>query len=492
MLAGSDRINRKPLHAMAVLSATLYDCVFIEVVCMSDVLDHAGKQSAGVTDRIKRVAETTPYKFVVLNPRACHPVYDDYGLYEWHKSTSVRVGTLIDTYENGKELFEKTAKNGKIDRNATVVVRDFWDPTERYVWADGLAAPFIGEPHGMRFIPIADQIAEGSDLFDDPHNQYEPFLRTVFMSGLDQRKTEALTALYTMNRAYGYSPLHIFEAGENDQEVPAIKRMGLFGYVSVPKGGKWGPLLNKGIQDPAASFGLAYADEKTEDSTMYKSTYGASLGAKTPYSTVALLSQIGRLPLETIRTGSGRAIAKALEIAFMWIKDGGKKQKIFDYRTGALSELDTAELPEHFNLDVELDVALPQDRLQAATTGASLLSAGVVSKNWVRTKLLNINQPEEIEQEIYDEQWVETFSRVRQDLKAQEMAMQQQQAMQPPQPPMEAQPPIPMEGEQAMQAAVQNPMGTDPNMGGMPIEAMLGGMQGPEQLGMDGMIPEMQ
>lgn len=459
LLASSDRANRRPLHYDAVLSAALYDLASIRVTCAQDILDSMEQDDAdrkknkaermpeGARERIKQALANTPYIFEALNPRSVYPVWDRYGLKSQLNVTKVRVRDIVAQYgDKARRLFEDSKVSWEIERE----LWDYTDDVYRCVWVDD--EWLVMDEHGLPFINYATSTVEGSGLFSNTVDQYEPFLYTVYRSGLDQRKTEALTAQYTMNKVFGFSPLLKYTRGPNGEEPPATKKVGLFGLWDVPYGASLDVVLNKGISDPAVWNGLQLAMTKTEEATIFKSVLGQSQSST--YSQTALLSQLGRIPLETTRSMTGRVIADALEIALRWIKINGKGVSTYDNRAGALAEIIPAQIPDYFNLECKLDVALPQDKLQQANIAAQLIKAGVVSKEWIMENVLNIGQPQDMVKDIWSEQFIDALA-----------GMELQKKLQPPQPQLP-------------------PGGPPPEMGGggLPPEMLAGGMGGPEMM----------
>lgn len=456
LLASSDRANRKPLHYDAVLSAALYDMGSIRVTCAQDILDSmeqddsdrrksgADRMPEGARERIKQALANTPYIFEALNPRGVYPVWDRYGLKAQLNVSKVRVRDIVAQYgDKARRLFA----DKKISMESERDLYDYTDDVYRCVWVDD--EWLVMDEHGLPFINYATSTMEGSGIFGAVVDQYEPHLLTVYRSGLDQRKTEALTAQFTMNKVFGFSPLLKFVRGPNGEEPPSTQRVGLFSLWDVPYGANLEPVLNKGISDPSVWNGLQLAMTKTEEATIYKSVLGQSQSST--YSQTALLSQLGRIPLETVRSMTGRLIADALEIALRWIKKNGKGIKTYNNRAGALAEIIPAQIPDYFNLECKLDIALPQDKLQQANIAAQLIKAGVVSKEWIMENVLNIGQPQQMTKDIWTEQFIDALA-----------GLELQKKLQPP-----PQPQLP-------------PGGPPQGGGGLPPEMLAGGMGGPE------------
>lgn len=442
LLAANDRYSRRPLHYDATLSAVLYDALNIEVVSTKDLVEQSANLSPAKKERIKKLSKATPYIFKVLHPRECYPVWDDFGLQSFLRVSRVTVGSVLDAYDTAREVL-----GGDVDRMDTVALYDYWDDTYRCVWLEGYDKPLMSEEHGLKFIPIVSATMEGSGLFSEPEDQHEPFLYTAYESGITQRKTEALTAMSTMQRVYGFNPAFVVQKGDAGQEIPQMERVGLFQMFVLEPGQTITPMLNKGVIDPSTLTAYQIFADLGEQSTIFKSTLGGSQAGT--YSETALLSQLGRIPLETVRAMTGRAIADALEIAFEWARTSGGV-KAFNYQSGALAEIAPDMIPEFINIDVVLEVGLPQDKLQQSTIAANLRREGMASLEWIHENIMGVKQSSQMVREIWKE-------------RIKDILMQQavQQMTQPPQPPQQP-----------------APGGAPPQ--GLPPEMMQGGMGGPE------------
>jgi len=487
LLAASDRATRRPLHYDATLSAVLSDSVMLRVTCSEDMrvmleedekkrkVEKKDQMPAAMKGRIMKAITNSPYIIEVLNARACYPIWDRYGVKGFLHVTMATAQEIIDTY--GDKAQDMLCGNNKSDINM-LDSHEIWDWTDdvyRMIWISGKDKPIICKEHGLPFIPVVAVTCEGSPLFGSIEDQYEPFLMTVYRSGIDKWKTEALTATRTNMRVYGYSSVLDYEQSESGEEMPQLKRSGLFQIWTRPKGSQLNNMLNKGIVDPAVWNGLGLARELTEASTIFRSTLGQS--QSNTYSQTALLSQLGRIPLETIKNMTGRAIADAVEIIFAWIRWNGKRIKVKNYRNGAMAELkNISDIPEYVNVECKLDVALPQDKMQQANIAVQLNKTGYVDTQWVQENILNIEQGKAMQKNILREQ-------ITQALVQTQIQKIVQEAMQPPQPPPGMQPPqMPMQ-------QVEEGVGAMP---GTPPEMMAGGMQGPDEVmaegGMEGMV----
>ena len=172
-------------------------------------------------------------------------------------------------------LSRKLKKDVDSERLKEMTLMDYWDGQYRCTWVDGCEGFLCWKNMVCRSSRLSLLPREGSDLFDAPEDQREPFLLTVWLSRMDQRKTEALTAMATRNRINGFSPRLAFTRGDAVQDVPSSEKMGLFTYVDVPPGSKWEERPN--ITVPGDCGFVSLFDAKTEGATIFKITIGEIL-----------------------------------------------------------------------------------------------------------------------------------------------------------------------------------------------------------------------
>jgi hypothetical protein len=239
-------------------------------------------------------------------------------------------------------------------------------------------------------------------------------------------------------------------------------------------------LQSKGVIDSAFTYAVDLAERKGTESMIFKQALGQPLSGATSFSEVALMAQAGRLPIIPIQQAASWAIADALKIGLQWIKTEPRQQYKVSEK-GARYDLTASIIPDHFELEVSLEVKLPQDKLQQANIAQMLRREGITSLRWIQENLLNIPQSEDMQQEVWTERALEAMFNAWLQRKVQEIAAPPQ----PPQPPQGA----PMGGpamgggmqglppELATMGA-QGPAGQGPEMGGNgsnPLEQMMGG-----------------
>jgi len=169
---------------------------------------------------------------------------------------------------------------------------------------------------------------------------------------------------------------------------------------------------------------LDIAERKGMESTIYRQTLGQPLGANATFSETALLHQAGRLPLISAKEKVGWAIGDALRLAYLWIREEGGKHKL-KYKNYS-TVIDPKEIPNDLEVEVDIDVALPENNLQMANI-FNILN-GKVSQEWLLEKIMKVRQPKQMIEDTMTEQAVNQLYMAWVQKKIQEM-------MQPPMPP---------------------------------------------------------
>jgi hypothetical protein len=115
------------------------------------------------------------------------------------------------------------------------------------------------------------------------------------------------------------------------------------------------------------------------------------------------------------------------------MKDQGGKSTAQFEKVDA--ELQASEVPDVIDIKVQLEIELPQDKLQMANA-ANMLAQGespLVSKRWVRENVLNIGQSGDMTKEIWGESTADMFQKRMMYEQMAQIAQLQQMAMQPSQ-----------------------------------------------------------
>lgn len=474
------RASRMPPHYDMVISALLYGEVHTAITSTADMLA-AVKKKNGNAARLERLAAMTPYLFNVWNPKDGYPEFDVAGLRGYYRKVSVRVYELSARF--GEAVEEFVAGRTPTDE---VELGLWYDDTNYAVWVED--KPIIAQPHELPFIPVSVTLTGGSMLFEKPEDQRQPLLYTLEKSNLWKRQNLVYTTLYTnvFNIAVNPTFLHTGAPGDNDPQDVAMDLANPGGQITMKYGEKFEPMVTKGIIDPSFAQALQIADEKATESTIYKQAMGEPLSGNAAFSTVSLLSQSGRLPLVETQKLCSEAIADVMEKALLWYRTSGEQSKSLGIKP--------KDVPEFLQLDVKLDVDLPQDKLQMANIATMLTRPDnpITTRAWAREKILNIGQSSQMDEDIASEQMFTALQQqyMAQRMQQQAMAQQQPQGLPAGQP--QGQPQggeqIPPEILQQMMAEQGSPGGAMPTAVGAEGQGMNPAMGGlPPQ--MAGMIP---
>jgi len=306
------------------------------------------------------------------------------------------------------------------------------------------------EQYGLPFIPVVGVLGNGSRLFNKAEEMREPFLYTFIESGMWNRQNLIYTAIYTAVQA-GLWPTMLFSTPSESDALPQMDLTYPFAIIKLITGQGLAPMLAKGIIDPALITALEMTERKGQESTIYKQTLGQPLGAGASFSETALLHQAGRLPVVMIREKLGWAIADALKMAFLWSRELGSKQKA--RYNNAITEIERKSIPKTLEIEISVDVTLPQEALQSANIFNILQDK--VSQEWLLENVLKVRQPSEMMNKIRTEQAVKVLfgswlqQRVKQMLQPQQ-SINAGQSQPPVEPGQEAQlqglPPVMAQG----------------------------------------------
>jgi hypothetical protein len=430
MLFASGRIAGTPIHLDAVHSALLYADIVIGINSTKEMLEQASRKNPAIRARLEEIHNRTPILFEIYNPKGCHQERGVLGMTAFTRSVNTTVGAVQDLWgDDGLKALRSNKDKKILDRIQPVTLKDYYDLQNRFVWMDGYDKPIKEIVHKKPFIPVAYGIAEGSNLFDKPEEQREPFLWTAYKSGIIDRENLTLTTLYTMIFALGANPMFVDFLIDPDNPHPPD--------YSVPGGtvhyriGEKREVMTKQIIDPAMMDGWNIANELEMQSTIYRQPLGEPVSASMPYSSLSVLTQSGRLPLIGPQRMAGNTIAEALEIALKWVKSEGVTART-QYKD-VTAELSPDQIPDMLDIDVHLDVDLPQDQV-AVANAANMLAQGdnpMVSHAWVLENMLHIGQPSEMMKQIWDEQTSSVFQKQYMYQQLAQLAQMQQMAMQP-------------------------------------------------------------
>lgn len=411
------RVAGNPIHYDLVLSAILFGQMEVGITSTADLVAAAAGGSKASMRQAEEVAKRTPYLFDVFDPRQCFPERNNLGVRAYYRETKRSVLEIRDEWGDacGGMFTEKEA-----GYNEWVTFCDYWTYGEHVVWIAGKERPLLMEEHDLPFIPYVSHWVEGSTrLFEDEATagrdvqylqatQVQPFLYTLFKSGLWDNRTLALSVLYTNIFGIGSFPMFTHTRSVPDQPMNLdFNTPG--GVVHLNPGEKVEPFIRQTV-DPAIVQGLQLAEQQGEESTLYKTALGSPVGSDT-YSTVALLNQAGRLPLVTAQRKASWVVGECIEKAVLWVKLGGGNSVRYGEFAG---ELMADDVPDRLQVEAKLDIALPQDKLQRTNTALAVVGGEnpLASKRWARENILNIPQSDKMDEEVWEEKAADLQARL--------------------------------------------------------------------------------
>ena len=478
-------INGKPLINEIIHSAALYSDVHIGMTLLDDY-----KQYNPTDPRIKRLERRTPVLFEVWNPRFGYPERDAFGLSAYYQERSVPFSYIRKTY--GNLVTDESKKD-----STKVTLKRFWDLENYAIWYDEELLDC--GPHNLPCIPVSVTATEGSDLFEDMENRYEPMLFALQKSSLWERENLALTTLYTTAAAIAFTPSFKWKTDSN-QPLKVEISDGVQ-YYRMNKGDDVEAITNKGVFTREIGDIIQLTTNLIDSSTVYDTAFGTN-GSSGSFSEATLLAQSARLPLIPIMNNVGSAIGDIVQTSLDIMRSKGTKLYY-----GEL-EIPTKDLPDDMTVDAKLDVILPQERTQLAATAATINANGMASKEWVRSEVMGIPHNEEMEQQLAREKVqdsligyyinkmvtdLQTSDQMQMQAQQQQMAQQEQKNQEAMQMDMGGMQNIPVGTEQTnpalqqiqTQAMMNNmPQGNEPQVpegiqsptaglaGGMPSEMM--------------------
>lgn len=405
MWDASGKLNGTPVHYDLILSGLLYDGAHVSITRTSDLVKYAKGQSPAFRARAEWMAQRTPIIFDVWNPRDCYPLFDRYGLAAHLHRVESRKQDIVSAW--GTKAENILSRHKATDE---VTLCEWWSLDSHCVWVEGVGDAILLVPNRLPAIPVVAGQAYGSTrLFSKIEEQVQPFLYTANKSQMWFRQNLGLTVLFSQIYRVGMSPLLAWTKGPGQEDKHlAIDTSNPIGIVELGPGENLQQIL-KGAVDPVFFQASQIADQKMEESTIYSQALGQSLGATAPFSSVALLSQAGRLPLVSPQRRLGWLIGRAMETAFRLLKAEGGVKKI---RGGSsITEIKANDIPDDLEIMANLEITLPQDKLQMSQI-ALLLSQGdkpLTSQAWARNEILQMGQSDAMDEEIWTEQAAQMF-----------------------------------------------------------------------------------
>ena len=469
MWVQSTRQRRKAPHRDMVRSAILYDEIHVAISALSEwakLLDGAKKR------RVEDASKRSPFSYEVWNPKEGYPMFDALGLCGYYREVEQTAAEAIAAHGNVVEeiLAEKQPNDS--------VKLSMWYDLECFIlWVDGECV--WSEAWELPFLPIDVTVVSGSSLWEDGQQSREPLLKAAWKSGHWENTNLAGTVWYTDMAKYGMGPMYKEEQQALDvgEEADGVELDYARGIVRVPYGYSFSPMDRTHLVNPEVREGMALSEHKLEESTLYKTAAGQPVGKNASFSMTALLSQSGRLPLVQTKKQTGEAIANIIDVSLRWYKDLGVDCPAL--------KLTPQEIPDQFEITVDLEIDLPQDRLQNANTAIMLVEKGLMSRRAAQEQFLQITDSEQMKKEVWTEKAAEVLNdvslkqHVSQTMQQQEAQAAQQNGMQPPMPQGRRMPNANVPQQSGGRGGLPRTMSAQPQPGGsVPVKGIPQAMRG--------------
>ena len=386
----SGRINRRPIHFDMLLSAILYGEMHTAVTPMSDMLKRF-KASDKRYKRIEKRSEIAPYLIESWNPRGGYPEFDKFGLSGYYREVETTADAIMNDF--GDKAPASFSKKNRYDK---VILKTFYDLDQACWWADDELLT-LGE-HNWTELPISVTLVDGTRLFAKPEDQRQPLLFGLLKTGLWTQQNLTMTIIYSMIFGMGATAMFAHTAPEaHPDKKLSLNFDGPVGVVELEPTETFMPVLNKGTIPPELSVGLQMAESKGEETTMYKTAFGQPPNKNTTFSEISLMSQAGRLPMVGPQRLGGEGVANVIELCLSMMGDDNET-----FNKNGM-KIEPKKLPKDMEIECKLDVKLPQDKLQLANIANILKNAGLVDDQWIRQEILNITDPNKMQQRIWSQ-----------------------------------------------------------------------------------------
>lgn len=389
VISESGLLSRGRITTDAVRATALYADTHLMLSSLDAMIQIATtEEKAGLQEIRKR----TPFQLEVVNPNNGYPAFGRHGMRKYLRREKVR-GEAI------KE--EWTLPAGMTLDDATdYEFNEWWDKTNRGVWlTEFKAMPLLAlTPHNLPELPISVALADGSALWPLPERMRQPFLYAKIRGGWLKRENLFYTQLFTSLWERGTGVLVGFDDDPGDVTVdfagPGVR------YIKAAKS----RLLSDSALDPnLLVIKNQILDPIDAESTVYKQVLGSNAGASsTPFSSLSLLSSSGQVALTAIRESVQNSLKQILLVMLRWIKREGVDLK-------GIVDMKASDIPDDIELEITLDVKLPQDTFRNAQIAETLEKNGDVSHEWVQSNLLQIPDSKEMRKQIWTEQTAEVF-----------------------------------------------------------------------------------
>ena len=366
--------RRSRIESDAALSAVLYGSVTVYAESIGDLLE-VKTIKKHKRDHLEKKRKRSPFLLRMINTEESYPEWDEDMMISHTWRYKIR-GTNL------------TARWGVPTKDTNeYTVYDVFTPEFHVVWADGLQGEILAAEHGLGCLPIFTAYAGGSDLFHKPEEQMQSFLYAKAKANLDKRENSLLTTLFTNIHQRGTAGPLIALDPDNLPNTVTVSYQGGMRYI-IAKAQQ----IDDKIIDPVIFQAKGLLDELSGQSTIQRQTLGENMGSGVPFSSLAMLSNSGKLPL----VDPQRALEQVFTDAFNHILYRIKTEVIEN------EQLDPASITDEMEVNVSLQAKLPQDSLRNAQVAQQL--GDLVSDEWKHTELLQIGDTVDMQRQQMKEQ----------------------------------------------------------------------------------------
>jgi len=406
------KVNGRPLHHEIILSMLLYGEAHVGINTIQDY-----KAFNPDDKRVDRIGKLTPMFFDVWNPKTGYPEFDKFGLSAFYREVQVEKAWVRTNYaallEDRPDLQKKMAGSG------WTTLKTFYDL--KYYAVDLDYDNIICCEHNLPCIPIAVTMSDGSSLFDRSDQSRQPLLYTLAQSRLWERENLYLTVTTSNLFALGCMPLLVWTHDMNSK-MKLNNDDGVL-KADLSKGETLDFIQSKGfLTTEMQNMGQMYKDY-IDKSTVLDTAFGEA-GGGANFSEASLLSVASRLPLQSTQIQCGMALANAVDLALLTMKE----RKI-TYKHDNI-QFSYKDIPADYEITCKLDMTQPQERLQRANEAAIILANGLASKEWTQENTIGVENTEEMNNKMLSEKVEQAFTDYRIQEIIQDMQMKKQQAQQ--------------------------------------------------------------
>jgi hypothetical protein len=395
----SNRAAGGPVHRDMAKLGPLFGRIVVTTDLTADMVEYARRgKDAREIERAERTNRLTPVLFKVHHPKGWYFQQDMHGLRTSDRCVELTPAEIDAAFPvNGKEAL--TTYDGHYQSKQKLKVWISHDLDWYVARVENCKQIIDSKPWGYTTLPMVTHDVGGSGQFSKPEDRLRPILDLADRSGLWVAQNVSLTQIFTAARIAAILQF-IYETQHPETSKVELDFTQLAGVATIPDGDKLTQLVTQ--LDPKSLAAWELSSGLLEQTTIYKQVAGQALGAGATFSETALLNQAGRLSLADIALMMEWTLADMVQTALQLMRE---HKGTYGARNGG-ERVDVAadEIPEDLIITVKLDPALPQDKVGATAAAKNAVDSGLVSARYVREEILNVENPDQMQEEIDREQ----------------------------------------------------------------------------------------